>query len=99
MAHINDLPNEVLLEILRELYGARLPRHMIPRFNELVNVAKVCQAWYDVAFQVYGERCAKIGISEQRFIRLWKSSMGESTWLYQNAMSLNEAESIGEVLL
>ena len=76
MAHINDLSNEVLLVILRAVYGTLFPRWGTPRYHGLAKAAKTCQAWYDGAFQVYRERCGRMGIREQRITLIWKSSMG-----------------------
>ena len=96
MALIKDLPDEVLLEIFRELYGSHFPLHLTTRYDELFKSARVCRTWYGLAFEVYRERCMRIGIPEQRAVRLWKSAMWEPKWVYRMKSSLEKFMAIAE---
>lgn len=72
MPHINDLPNEILLHVLRQLYHD--PLHT-DTWSLIRTIKDVCQKWRELSFAMFCEhksRALKVGI-------VWEGDVAEPT--------------------
>ena len=79
MAHIHDLPPELLHQVLRELQTEiRRGKYTMLRRCEHFNFAKVCRRWHDYAFEVYRRRRLARHVPECKILALWKQRLALS---------------------